>query len=613
MCGIAGWIDFEQDLIERAGIMENMTATLKLRGPDSGGIYTTRHVLLGHRRLAVVDPEGGGQPMKKTVDGREYVLVYNGELYNTEELRNELLRRGYTFESYSDTEVLLTAYICWGEECITKLNGIFAFAVLDAASQKVFLARDPLGVKPLYYARRGSAFIFASELKALFAHPQIEPVIDRQGIAEVFAIGPATVPGSGTFKDVHDVPPATFVTVSREEIRIKEYWKPSVQDYGETQEEAVEHLRGLIVDAIKRQLVGDVPVCTFLSGGLDSSLISAVAAEEFRSRGRQLTTYSVDYEGNDQFFKASLFQPTSDQQYALQMAREIGSQHKTVLISQPGLADALSDAVIARDMPGMADVDSSLFLFCKEIRKNFVVALSGECADEIFGGYPWYTHEDMIYADTFPWSRFVGERQAVLSDSLSGLNLEEIARAHYLKTLSQVPHADGEDKLSYRMRELFYLNIKWFMLTLLNRKDRMSMSNSLEVRVPFADYRIVQYAFNIPPKIKFANGREKGLLRLAADGILPHEIAMRKKSPYPKTHNPEYTDIMCSRVDKILKEGKSPLLEIINKNKVREIVDTRGQAYKTPWFGQLMTGPQLLAYLLQLDTWLGRYKVKLDI
>jgi asparagine synthase (glutamine-hydrolysing) len=613
MCGIAGWADFTQNLLNSTKTIDNMTDTLKLRGPDSSGTYLTENVLLGHRRLVVVDPEGGKQPMLKTVSDRQYALVYNGELYNTEELRVELLEKGFKFESYSDTEVLLTTYICWGADCIKKLNGIFAFAVYDIANKQIFLARDPLGVKPLFYSIKGSSFIFGSEIKTLFAHPLVKPVIDKDGLTELFALGPASIPGSGVYKGIKELPPAHCMMVTPEWIHTEEYWKPTPEENHETAEQAAEHLRSLFIDTVKRQLVGDVPLCTFLSGGLDSSAITAIAATEFKKQGKQLSTFSIDYEDNDKYFEKSLFQPTSDQFYALIMKDFLGSNHKTTVENHYELAKKLREAVFAKDMPGMADVDSSLFIFCKEIRKEFVIALSGECADEIFGGYPWFTRPEMLYADTFPWSRFVEDRKSILSKQLSGLKLSELTQQCYLDTLRQTPHLDNEDKLTHRMREMFYLNIKWFMVNLLNRKDRMSMSNSLEVRVPFADYRLVQYAFNLPPEIKFFEGREKGLLRQSLKGILPEEIIYRKKSPYPKTHNPIYTDFICNMMKDILNNKNAPLWQLVDKKKITELVATRGEAYKVPWFGQLMTGPQLIAYLIQMNIWLVEYGVNVEI
>lgn len=613
MCGIAGWVNFSESLKSNSKIIKKMTDILERRGPDSEGIYESENVLLGHRRLIVVDPEGGEQPMIKIINGNKYVLVYNGELYNTEELRKSLLEEGYFFDSYSDTEVLLMSYIAWDVNCIKKFNGIFAFAIYDEEKEQVFLARDQMGVKPLFYSINNKNIIFASEIKAILANPMVKAQIDREGITELFALGPAVVPGKAIYKNILEIAPANCLLISKENIKVWEYWKVTLQENKETVEEAAEHVRLLLFDAIKRQLVGDVPICTFLSGGLDSSAISAIAAEEFRNRGKILNTYSIDYKDNEKYFKSSLFQPTSDKYWAFRMAEFIKSNHKNVVLNHKDLVLALKESTLARDLPGMADVDSSLLLFCKEIRKNFVVSLSGECADEIFGGYPWYTNEEMLNAKTFPWSRAVGMRKSILNEKIKKFNIEECAEYEYLKTLKEVPHFENEDKKNYRMKEMFYLNLKWFMVNLLNRKDRCSMYNSLEVRVPFADIRIVEYAFNLPAEIKLLHGREKGILRKALEGVLPEDVVYRKKSPYPKTHNPIYTEMVCKEMNKILSDNNSPILEIIDKKVVKEIVDTEGKSYTTPWFGQLMTGPQLIAYLIQLNIWMKEYNVNILI
>ena len=613
MCGIAGWVNFSESLKSNSKIIKKMTDILERRGPDSEGIYESENVLLGHRRLIVVDPEGGEQPMIKIINGNKYVLVYNGELYNTEELRKSLLEEGYFFDSYSDTEVLLMSYIAWGVNCIKKFNGIFAFAIYDEEKEQVFLARDQMGVKPLFYSINNKNIIFASEIKAILANPMVKAQIDREGITELFALGPAVVPGKAIYKNILEIAPANCLLISKGNIKVWEYWKVTLQENKETVEEAAEHVRLLLFDAIKRQLVGDVPICTFLSGGLDSSAISAIAAEEFRNRGKILNTYSIDYKDNEKYFKSSLFQPTSDKYWVFRMAEFIKSNHKNVVLNHKDLVLALKESTLARDLPGMADVDSSLLLFCKEIRKNFVVSLSGECADEIFGGYPWYTNEEMLNAKTFPWSRAVGMRKSILNEKIKKFNIEECAEYEYLKTLKEVPHFENEDKKNYRMKEMFYLNLKWFMVNLLNRKDRCSMYNSLEVRVPFADIRIVEYAFNLPAEIKLLHGREKGILRKALEGVLPEDVVYRKKSPYPKTHNPIYTEMVCKEMNKILSDNNSPILEIIDKKVVKEIVDTEGKSYTTPWFGQLMTGPQLIAYLIQLNIWMKEYNVNILI
>lgn len=613
MCGIAGWLNLKDDILKSGSIIEKMTKTLSKRGPDDENYYMANNVLLGHRRLVVVDPTGGAQPMVKTAGGKKYVIVYNGELYNTEELRKVLLEKGYSFESYSDTEVLLTSYINWGQDCVKYINGIYAFAVWNEADKSLFMSRDPLGVKPLFYTIKGDSLIFGSEIKAILAHPYVKPILDQQGIMEIFALGPARVLGSGVFKGINEVPPAHYMICNREGIRLHEYWKLKCEPHYENKIETAEHVRSLLGDAIERQLVADVPVCTFLSGGLDSCAISAFAADYFKKQGQILHTYEIDYEDNDKYFKSNDFEPDSDKHWSQVMSKFINSNHHVIVNNNLDLADALYESVKAGDLPGMADIDSSLFLFCKEIRKNAVVALSGECADEIFGGYPWFTRQEDINADTFPWSKSINERKTILSKNLKNLDLEGCLREQYEKSIKEVPVMEGESPHEKRMRELFYLNIKWFMVTLLNRKDRMSMGNSLEVRVPFADYRLVEYAFNIPSEIKFCNNREKGILREALRGILPESIINRKKSPYPKTHNPEYTRIVRQRMKNILEDKKSPVLEFLDREAMARLIETGGSYFKAPWFGQLMRGPQLLAYIIQLDYWLKEYKVNIEL
>ena len=612
MCGFAGWVNTERNLMDARETIEEMIATLGKRGPDDSGVFMSPNALLGHRRLVVVDPEGGKQPMTRWVGGNSYTLIYNGELYNTDELRSALRARGYRFESYSDTEVLLVSYIEWGRECLKRFNGIYAFGIWDKNKRTLFAARDPLGVKPLFYTQVKDSLIFGSEIKAILAHPEAEPVIDDTGIMELFGLGPARSPGCGVFRGVKEIPPAHCLTYDSHGVKLEQYWQLTAAPHADDLDTTVERTRTLLTDAIERQLVSDVPVCTFLSGGLDSSAISAVTADYYKRHGKGvLNTYAIDYTDNELFFKADDYQPNSDSQWANKMAEFIHSNHRTIYMDTGMLAAALKDAVLANDLPGMADIDSSLLLFCKEVRKDATVAISGECADEIFGGYPWYTKPELINSGTFPWSEAINERKSILSDEFQRLPLEDYVQGKYHETLKEVPRLEGESKEEARMREMFYLNLKWQMITLLNRKDRMSMTNSLEVRVPFADYRLVEYAYNIPWSIKYCDQREKGLLRRALKGILPEEILNRKKSPYPKTHNPEYLKAVQKKLAEIMSDKESPILQLVNHEVLADIVNSGGIAFGKPWYGQLMRGPQLLAYLIQIDTWMREYKVRL--
>lgn len=608
MCGIAGWISARRNMRNEKDVLEGMCATLAHRGPDSSGFYLSEQAALGHKRLAVIDPAGGLQPM--TVKSRgNWTIVYNGELYNTEELRNELLSLGHRFNTSSDTEVLLASVIEWGKDSIRRLNGIFAFAVWDEVSGTLLAARDPLGVKPLFYCELTGELLFASELKALLAHPAVEPILAEKGLLELFGLGPARSPDSGIFQGLKEVPPGNFLTWRNGILNLESYWQLQARPHTDSLEDTIEKVRFLVTDAIKRQLVSDVPLCTFLSGGLDSSAISAVAARELS----ELHTWSLDYQGNKRWFKQNSYQPSDDSQWIEVMREYLDSSHHNVIITADQLCQALKDSVLANDLPGMADIDSSLLLFARSVREQATVALSGECADEIFGGYPWYWQPELQNLDTFPWSNSLDLRRRLLSQTLKALPLEEYVRDAYQETITKVPTLPGEPESETRLRRLYALNLRWFMLTLLNRKDRMSMANSLEVRVPFADHRIVEYAFNIPWPMKHLNNREKGLLRAALTDTLPQAIIERKKSPWPKTHNPAYLDLVRQKLKDILADSHAPLWQLVDINFVQGLANSGGDILSTPWFGQLMTGPQLMAWLVQIDTWLHEYKITLRI
>ena len=613
MCGIVGWSNLKNNIRDYSDIMDEMIDTLKLRGPDSAGLKTYNHALMGHRRLIIVDPTGGMQPMTKIINNKEYTICYNGELYNTEEVRADLISKGYKFESYSDTEVLLTSYIEYGQKCADYLNGIFAFGIWDEYNQELFLCRDQLGIKPLFYSYIDGNLIFASEIKALLKHPYIDSIVDRDGLIELISLGPARKLNGAIFKDIKEIPPAHYLLFNKRGINLNEYWKLETMEHEDDIDTTKKKVREMLVEIIENQLVSDVPVCTFLSGGLDSSVISSVAFDKFKKDGLGvLNTFSIDYKDNEKYFKKNLYEPNSDPEYVKRMVEFLGSNHHNIVLNNIDLAHALDDATKAADLPGMADVDSSLYLFAKEVRKYATVALSGECADEVFGGYPWFTREyDSI--EIFPWANSIEYRKNILKPSLKDLPIEEYVKQTCRDSINKIDKLPKESHDDRIIRELTYLNIKYQMLTLINRKDRMTMSNSLEGRVPYADKRLVQYAFNFPKDIKLLHGREKGLLREAVRGIVPDEIIDRKKSPYPKTHNPEYTREVSNMLKKILEDRSSPIHQIIDYDFVSNIVDTGGKSFKEPWYGQLMTGPQVIAYLIQLNNWMKFYNVKLDI
>lgn len=611
MCGIAGQIWSPGEHADRfLEVYQDMQNVLSRRGPDQNGMYIDGNAALIHARLCVVDPENGLQPMRLHC-GEEYTLVYNGELYNTDDLRNELKTLGHEFGTHSDTEVLLHAYAEWGGECVDRLNGIYAFAVWEKRKGRLFLARDRMGVKPLFYARRRQSLIFASEIKALLCHPWVEPELDQEGLAQIMLLGPGRVPGSGVFKDVRELLPGEcgYYDAEGDALSLRRYWRLTDRAHTDSFAETVEKVRFLVLDSIERQLSADVPVCTFLSGGLDSSIISAVADRYFGERGVKLHTVSVGYKDNEKYFKASKFQPNSDPAFIDIMNRNLHVEHHLVLLDTPELVQALYRAVDARDLPGMADVDSSLLLFCEEIKKIATVALSGECADEIFGGYPWYRDPTIREQEGFPWAQSTTWRAEFVQPGLLG-DIEPAAYVdhYYRKTVEESSVLEGTSKLETRMKHMMNLNVDWFMQTLLDRKDRMSMYSSLEVRVPFCDHRIAEYLYTVPWEFKDYNGCEKGLLRQAMRGILPDEVLWRKKSPYPKTHNPAYLKAVSVELKKVLNNPSAPLHEIVRSQALEELLISD---HSTPWYGQLMTTPQTIAYFLQLNYWLKKYRVKI--
>ena len=555
-------------------------------------------------------------PSGESARVRDYVITYNGELYNTEELHRDLLARGYAFQGHSDTEVLLTAYIEWGPACVDRFNGIFAFGIWSEADQSLFLARDRLGVKPLFYARCGSGLLFASELKALLAHPAVKPEVDETGLAEVLILGPARTPGHGVFKGAEELKPGHCLTFDRQGTHIHQYWALESHPHPDDLETTVARVRELFLDTVERQLVSDVPISTFLSGGLDSSGITAVAANAFKRDGLgTLPTFEVDYVGNDRYFHPTAYQPNPDSPYAKLVSQAFATSHNTFLFDTRDLVDALSAAMRARDLPGMADVDSSLYVFSREIKKKATVALSGESADEIFGGYPWLYREDALNAGTFPWALKTPEWARLLGPEIrQRIGAEAYVAHRYHEALAEVPRLPGEAPLEASRRDMFYLNITRFMPVLLDRKDRMSMAWGLEVRVPFCDHRLVEYVWNIPWSMKYVDEQPKGILRRALAGILPEEVRRRQKSPYPKTHNPAYLattrQLLLNRLD----DPASPIHTLLDLEAVRNLaLRSQDAATGSPWFGQLMDDAQFFAYLVQLDEWMREYKVEVRL
>lgn len=612
MCGIAGWVDWKRDLSHERETAIAMGESLVCRGPDTGAVWMSKSAALAHRRLIVVDPAGGAQPMTRQYGERSYTMVYNGELYNTEDIRKDLLARGHSFASYSDTEVLLASYAQWGPACVERLNGIFAFAIWEEVSGTLFMGRDRLGVKPLFYSRVGDGIAFGSELKALLNHPEVSHAVTAEGLAEIFAIGPARTPGHGIFRDIHELRAGHILLADADGMRIRQYWKLESCEHPDDLEATAGTVRELMIDTVTRQLVSDVPVATFLSGGLDSSVVSAIAARVFEETGKPpLHTYSIEFANMEKHFQANDFQKSLDAPWARRVSEFLGTVHHAIVFDTPDLRDGLMQPLFTRDLPGMADIDTSLFLFCRRVKQDVTVALSGESADEVFGGYPWFHRKESLEAETFPWSLRLAERMRIMSPELLALTQPEAyVKRRYQEALAEVPVLPGEAPTEARIREISFLSITRFLPTLLDRKDRMSMGSGLEVRVPFCDHRLVQYVFNIPWSIKTADNATKGILRRAMRGYLPEDALYRKKSPYPSTPSPDYLATVRGLAMAMLDDPSSPILPLVNAEALRELaVQSQQKLEHRPWFGQIMATPQMFHYLVEVNAWMREYNV----
>lgn len=602
MCAILGWTNSKQDLLENMDLFKEMLKLMEYRGNDSKGYYFENQILLGHNRLSIIDLENGKQPMYY----EDLVIVYNGELYNTDSIKEDLLKHGYDFDTTCDTEVLLKGFHCYKEKIVEMIEGIFAFAIYNKKEKSIFLARDRFGIKPLYYTKKKKDFIFSSSIKSILKSKIVKPILSKNELEELLSLGPSRNQEHGVFKDIKQLRPAHYMIYKKNTLKIKRYWKLKSKKCIDSFEESVKKVKELLTDSIVRQMVSDTPIATLLSGGLDSSIITAIVA---LNKKDQLTTYSIDYEGNDKYFKKNDFQVSLDEDYINLMSKTFHTNHIYKTITQEQVVSYLKDTLYFRDYPGMIDIDSSLLWFCKEIRKDYKVILSGECADEIFGGYPWFYKDTLNDRKSFPWINNIEDRENLLNPKLrKKLNLKKCLKKEYKNTIKELSFKDRKDKY----KRLFYVNMTHFMTTLLDRKDRMSMGATLEARVPFADTKLIEYLWNVPFEYKYQKNTEKYLLREAFKDILPKEVLYRKKNPYPKTHNPIFLNAVVKLLKDRLENKHSSLYKIFDINKINDLLNRENDDI-LPWFGQLMTRPQLIAYLYQIDLWIEKYQIEINI
>jgi len=618
VCGIAGQVDFERDLRYEVESAQAMTDTMRSRGPDAEGLWTDEHVALGHRRLSIIDFEGGQQPMTAEEDGRTLaVIVYSGEVYNFRELRRELVCSGHHLRTESDTEVVLRAYLEWGENFVDRLNGMYAFAIWDVRREQLLLVRDRLGVKPLYYYPTSAGLLFGSEPKAILAETKVRPLVSADGLRELLAFD--KTPGHGIYKGMYEVCPGQLIRVRRNALSKHHYWQLEARDHTDDLSKTIRTIRELLEDIVTRQLIADVPLCTLLSGGVDSSAITALAAKALREQGAgPVRSFAVDFVGHPENFRSDALRETPDGPFVHELAECVGADHSDIVLSTTDLMDPVAWKAVLRatDLPmSLGETFTSLYLLFRAIRGQSIVALSGESADEIFGGYAWFHDGQAVNADTFPWLALMGRTMGNHSDlAISPLNLGLFARLDmpgyvadsYRTALAQVPRLTGETALQARMREVCYLHATRYMQILLDRKDRMSMANGLEVRVPYCDHRLVEYVFNIPWALKTFDGREKSLLRAATADVLPRSVVGRRKSPYPSTQDPAYLGALRGELAEMLIRKSLPVEPLLNRRGAKALLSIPVSAVRSSMLRRH------IEIVLGFNAWLERYNVDIE-
>ncbi|MEU1904583.1 asparagine synthase (glutamine-hydrolyzing) [Streptomyces hygroscopicus] len=625
MCGITGWVAFDHDLRTELPTVDAMTETMACRGPDGRGTHVEEHAALGHRRLAIIDLPGGSQPMGVPTPHGTVSIVYAGETYNFAELRSELAARGHFFTTRSDTEVVLRGYLEWGESVAERLNGMYAFAVWDAREHKLVMIRDRAGIKPFYYYPTPDGVLFGSEPKAILAHPIAERTVTADGFRELFAF--IKTPGHAVWEGMREVEPGTVVTVSATGVRTTRYWTLETREHTDDRDTTVARVRELLHDTMRRQLVADVPSCTLLSGGLDSSAMTAIAAAQRAARGETLRSFAVDFAGLTENFVADELRPDPDTPFVHDVVKKSGTVHQDIVLGSAEMTDpeVRRKVIGARDLPsGLGDLDTSLYLLFKAIREHATMALSGESADELFGGYRQFFAPEAHASTTFPWlaghQQFFGQgrrgrrggpsapvRRSLLTDQLSAaLDLDHYIQDSYHDAVSAIRRLDGESDAEWRMRKISHLHLTRFVRIWLDRKDRMSMASGLEVRVPFSDHRLVEYVYNAPWAWKSFDGKEKSLLRAAAADVLPRSVLERRKSPYPSTQDPTYAAALREQCADLLTTPGHPVFDLIDRARLREAV-----ASDTPLIDQ--ASRRDLERTLDLALWIDMYAPALKL
>lgn len=563
MCGICGIYNFNKDRQVSEDILNSMNDSLIHRGPDDSGIYTDRFIGFGHRRLSIIDIKSGQQPMNN--EDNSVWVTYNGEIYNYRELKKDLTNKGHVFKTNCDTEVIVYAYEQYGTDCVLHFNGMFAFAIWDSKNETLFLARDRLGIKPLYYTISNGNFIFASEIKGLLKHPSIKAEVEINSIPE-YLFCTSLLKSNTMFKDIYSLPAGHTAVFKNGTNKVTEYWDiklKNIQDDEFSFEQYKEKISTLLDDSVRMRLMSDVPFGSLLSGGLDSSLISALATKHV---SQKLKTFSMEYSKN-----IELGQADSDTKYANLMADAFHTDHRE-FIFEPEEYYGFHEKVTWHMEKPVELTTPSLYLLHKNLKKYVTVVLSGEGADELFGGYFFFLQEAQNNRlKEFPWAPYFDEVSMLLNDDIAReTNFKENVKS----TLHDLINRFETDDF---LNKVLYLFIKIYLLEMLERQDKTSMAWGVETRVPFLDHRLVEYIVNIPSKYKIKDSSEKYILKESFRDFIPADIINRKKKPFPFPIDPKSVIIQRNTASDLVQSGNSRIAGYFNKKETDDFFHKRNK------------------------------------
>lgn len=618
MGGLVGWVDFRGGLAGQEKLLRRMTATLAHRGPDGQDVWLSDHAGLGHCHLAVDEAQGAAQPMCLDAgDGEALVAgVQTGALYNHEELRRDLEQRGSRFSGRSATEVLLRAYRQWGADVVDRLEGMFAFAIWDAGRRRLLLGRDRFGMKPLYYHALPGGLLFASEPKGIMAHPGFTPRLDLDRLPMVLQPRLA-LPGETPLAGLQELPAAHLLTVTGAGTATRRYWRLVSEPHGDDFAATAGRVRGLLEDSVARQVGAGAALGAMLSGGIDSTSVAALAsATRWRARpDASLSTFCLRFGGDAAHFQPTELRPDVDAPFAAEAAAFLGCRHESVTADASDLLAVIPATRRARDLPGWGQFDASMYLLFRQMRRDCKVVLTGEAADEVFGGYPHFFKPEVLKAPGFPWMGDGPKLSACLSPELTA-RLDPVAdeAARLDAVLADVPRLAGEDPAEARMREVLYCGMAGPLSVILDRKDRMSMAHGLEVRAPFCDHQLVQYVWNVPWAMK-ARGGVKGLLKAAVRDLLPESTLTRKKSAYPHVQDPAYDRALLREAHRLANDPGSVIAGLFDTGRLNGLIAAVGHdpagAMRARAFPGGSSAPHLLIQLVELGRWVEDYRVSL--